>query len=220
MKIKLLSFFTFFLILFLLFFYQCGSYKVIPDVCFNKNILPIFISKCTTSGCHIGGTGRQQGGSDFRTYDGIVSKVTAYHPLLSSVYTKCTGNSPSMPPSPNPPLTSTELEYIKYWIHTGAKNSTDCGGKLCDTTNVSFSGRIQPLFNTWCVGCHNSATAGGGYDLSTYAGVKNSISPSDRLMGSLNQVSGYSAMPSGSGKLSTCDINAVQKWVNSGYQNN
>ena len=210
MKIKLLAGLVSLSCLSALLFYQCGRYKVIPDVCFNKNILPIFVSKCTTGGCHSGG-GNRQGGSNFTTYEGIMTKVKPNHPLLSDVYTQCNGNNPSMPPSGYTALTSTELEYIKYWIHTGAKNPADCNGTTCDTLNISYSTRVMPFMNTWCVGCHNSSNAGGGYDLSTYAGVKNSITPSNRLMGSMNQLSGYSAMPKGSGKVDACDITALQK---------
>jgi hypothetical protein len=149
-----------------------------------------------------------------------MTRVKAYHPLLSDVYKKCNGNNPSMPPSGYTSLTSTELEYIKYWIHIGAKNSPDCSGTTCDTINISYSARVLPFMNTWCVGCHNSSNAGGGYDLSSYQGVKNSITPNNRLMGSINQLSGYFAMPQGSGKVDACDIKVIQKWIDSGCLNN
>jgi len=220
MKIKLLSSFTILLLASLIFFYNCGSNKLIPDVCFNKNILPIFISKCTTSGCHSGGTGNRKGRTNFSTYEGIISKVSPYHPLASEAYTKCTGLNSSMPPSGYTALTNTELEYIKYWIHTGAKNSGNCDGTTCDTSNVTYASKIAPFMNTWCVGCHNPSNAGGGFDLSTYEGVKNSITPNNRLMGSINQLSGFSAMPKGSGKVSSCDIRGIQKWVDEGSPNN
>lgn len=210
------------LIIPVLVFNQCSNTKVVPDVCFNKNVLPIFISKCTTSGCH-GGTGASSGNKDgnlnLTTYEGIMSKVKPYYPFLSEVYTKCRGNNPEMPPASSAQLTSSELEYIKYWIHTGAKNSSDCGGATCDTVNVSFSGRIKPIIDTWCIGCHNTNSSGGGYDFSTYEGVKSAIAPDDRLTGSVLQLSGYSKMPQ-TGKLDDCDLKAIQKWVSSGYPNN
>lgn len=204
-------------------FYQCGKYNLVPNICFQRDIQPIFVSKCSMSGCHSsqssGGKGRHL--QDFTTYEGIMNAVTPYHPLLSSAYTKCSGIGASMPPSPNPQLTSTELEYIKYWIHTGAKNGGSCqASTTCDTTNVSFSGKIQPLLNTWCVGCHNTARPQAGYDLSNYAGVKNAITPDNRLYGCVAQLPGYIAMPEGGSKLDSCDIKAIASWINHSYPNN
>jgi hypothetical protein len=217
MKIKLLSIFSIVILISLLTFYRCTKNKIVPNLCFNKTILPIFISKCTTSGCHSGGNGRREDRFNFTTYEGIMESVTPYHPLLSSVYTECSGINPSMPPDNYAALTNDELYSIKYWIHTGAKNQNDCNVS-CDTINVTFSGKILPLFNTWCTGCHNASNNGGGYDLSTYVGVKNAVL-SNRLMGSINQLNGYSKMPK-VGKLDVCDIIAVQKWIDAGFQNN
>lgn len=208
------------LIVTLAFFNQCSNTKSIPDVCFTKNILPIFVSKCATSGCHDGGSNSGERLDNFTTYDGIMTQVKPYYPFLSEVYTKCSGKNPEMPPSSSAQLTKAELEYIKYWIHTGAKNSSDCGGKTCDTSNISFNNRIKPILETWCVGCHNPSNAGGGFDLSTYDGVVNSILPDDRLTGSILQLAGYSAMPKGGGSLENCDLKAIQKWIAAGSQNN
>lgn len=220
MKIKILVLFSMIVFSSLILFNSCGKNKVVPNICFKNDILPIFISKCTTSGCHSSNSGKKEGGVDLSKYEGIMTKVKPYHPLASEVYTQCRGNNPSMPPSPNLPLTSTELEYIKYWIHTGAKNLDNCIAKTCDTVNVSFSGKIQPLINTWCVGCHNTSNAGGGFDLSTYQGVKNSITPTNRLSGSIEHLSGYSSMPKGATMLDPCDIKAIQNWISSSYPNN
>jgi hypothetical protein len=201
--------------------YGCGKNKFIADVCFNKNIKPIFISKCTSSGCHSASVGNKKGLDDFTTYEGIMKKVKPYYPMLSDVYTQCRGNNPSMPPLGAQKLTVTELEYIKYWIHTGAKNEGDCGAVAsCDTLNFTFSARVLPILNTWCIGCHNAANSGGGYDLSNYAGVVSAITPDNRLIGSMNQLVGFSAMPQGSSKIDNCDISAIQRWINAGNPNN
>jgi len=94
-----------------------------------------------------------------------VTKVKPYHPLLSNAYTQCTGKNPSTPPSPIKPLTAKELQYLKYWIHTGAKNSNICVTNICETLNLSFDGKVHPLLKTWCVGCDNTSNAAGGFDV-------------------------------------------------------
>ncbi len=200
------------------FLLQCGNNKAVPDVCFTKNIQPIFVTKCGMSGCHSGSGGGHGEKMNFTTYEGIMKKVKANYPLLSEAYTKCTGKNPEMPPKGYTKLSETELQYIKYWIHTGAKNS-DCTS-ACDTLTLSFSGRIKPLLDTWCLGCHSASNAGGGYDFSTYEGVRTAIAPNSRLLGCIEQQTGYSAMPQNGGKLSDCDIIAVKKWIEAGYPNN
>ncbi len=186
-----------------------------PDVCFQENVLPIFVSNCTMSGCH--NSNDRKAGYDLSNYDGIMKGVVAKHPLRSEVYRSITGIRPSMPPGRYPSLTRKEVSYIDIWIKMGAKNSTNCNG--CDSTNYTYTNRIQPFLNTWCVGCHSTSNAGGGYDLSTYSGVVVSITKS-RLMGTLKHLSGFSPMPKNANQLSDCDINAVQKWIAAGYLNN
>ena len=99
----------------------------------------------------------------------------------------------------------------------GAPNSSNCSN--CDSTNYTYSNRIKPFINTWCLGCHSTANAGGGYDFSSYSGVVVSIT-NNKLMESLKHLPGYSGMPKNAAKLTDCDINAVQKWIDAGYLNN
>ena len=110
-----------------------------------------------------------------------------------------------------------DVTFIKIWIKMGAKNSSSCSN--CDSTNYTYSGRVNPLINLWCVGCHNSSNTGGGFNLSSYSGVSASIA-GNKLIGSLDHWAGFYAMPKNINKLSDCDINAVKKSVNGGFPNN
>ena len=191
----------------------CTERSMDPNVCFTENVLPIFVSKCSMSGCHSPGSRR----GDFSTYEGIMRKVVAKHPLRSDVYTKISGANPSMPPTGNVQLTDEEKFNIKAWISMGALNQSNC--TVCDTTSFKFAADIQPIINTWCVGCHTSANAGGGYNLSNYSGIVNSIS-NNNLLGSIKHSSGYNAMPQNGNSLSACQISKIQNWINAGYPNN
>ena len=186
-----------------------------PSVCFSENILPIFVSKCSMSGCHSSGSQRR---SDFTTYEGIMTKVDAGHPLRSEIYKKIDGSNPSMPPSGETPLTAQEIYYIKAWISMGALNPSNCL-TVCDTTSFKFTEDIQPIINIWCVGCHSAASAGGGYNLSTYSGVVSAVT-NNQLMGAIKHSSGFNPMPQGGNQLSSCQISQIQSWINSGYPNN
>jgi cytochrome c553 len=83
----------------------------------------------------------------------------------------------------------------------------------------TYSGAVLPLMNTYCKGCHNPSSLGGGIDVSTYASVK-AIATNGKLMGSIRHTAGYVAMPQGSSKLSDCKIQQIQKWIFAGTLNN
>lgn len=92
----------------------------------------------------------------------------------------------------------------------------------CNTTSAaSYNNDIQPLLNASCnsSGCHNTASAVASVILDNYNGVKNQAL-NGRLIGSVKQASGYSAMPRGAGKLNACTISKLQSWVNAGAPNN
>ena len=188
-----------------------------PSVCFSENILPIFVSKCSMSGCHAPGSKRR---GDFTTYEGIMTQVVANHPLRSEIYKKIDGLGANMPPKNNTQLTSQEIYLIKAWISMGALNPSNCI-TVCDTTSFKFAEDIQPIMNTWCVGCHSTAgaSASGNVDLSTYSGVVNAIA-NNQLLGSIKHSSGYNPMPQGGNQLSGCQISKIQSWINFGYPNN
>ncbi len=193
----------------------CTNRKFEPIVCFQDDVLPIFVKNCTMAGCH-DGTVKKSG---YNTYDGIMTGITAKHPLNSEIYGKISGSNPEMPPKPYPKLSSNDLAIIKKWIRDGAHNSYDCKG--CDTSVFSYSGKVRGILDSWCVGCHNINSIGTPYDLTTYTGVKAAIEAlNDPLLGSVKHATGFSAMPKGTTQLSDCDIKAIQYWISSGYPNN
>lgn len=186
-----------------------------PDGCFQEDVLPIFVSNCTQAGCH--NSKDKKEGYDLSNYEGIMRGIKPKHPLQSEIYKTIKGNNPSMPEQPYSKLSSKDVSMIKLWINMGAKNSSNC--RTCDTTDYSYSGRIQKTLQTWCVGCHNASSAGGGYDLSDYAGVVNSIS-NNKLLGSLKHLPNYKPMPKNTNALQACEINAIEKWIAAGNLNN
>ncbi len=102
------------------------------------------------------------------------------------------------------------------------ENAEDAYGPApvtCDTTNVTYSGVVQPIIAAKCAtsGCHLGAGAS-GWDLSNYHGVLTS-SEYGVLMPAINHT-GPSPMPKGQAKLDDCSIAKIQKWVNDGAPNN
>ena len=121
-----------------------------------------------------------------------------------------------MPPPPMPALTQAQLSKMIIWINQGALNNECSSG--CDTAVFTYAAAVAPLMNTYCKGCHNPASLGGGIDLSTYTAVK--ASAAGRLLGSIKHTAGYAAMPKGSNKFSDCQVRQVEKWIQAGSQNN
>lgn len=92
----------------------------------------------------------------------------------------------------------------------------------CDLTNVTFAATVTPILQASCFSCHsnsNAASSGGGIKIQNYADVV-TLAKNGKLMGTVTHASGYQAMPQGGGKLSDCEINQLQKWIDNGTINN
>jgi len=90
----------------------------------------------------------------------------------------------------------------------------------CDTTNVTFSGKIVPLLANNCLSCHSYASApsaGNNIRLENYTDVK---SRTTAIAGSLKHSGTYSPMPKNGGKLNSCHINQFDIWVRNGAADN
>jgi len=187
-----------------------------PEVCFDNQVLPIIQSSCAKSGCH-DGNGEKQA---LNTYDDIMRMVTPGKPIQSKLYKAITANphlGNIMPPKPDQPLNSAQLDNIEIWILQGA-NHTSCN-VVCDTITVTFSGSIKPINDTYCKGCHSGSQPSGGISLTDYTSIKSAID-GGRYIGAIQQLTGYKAMPKGGSKLPDCNIVQITKWVNQGMPDN
>ncbi len=93
----------------------------------------------------------------------------------------------------------------------------------CDSTAGKFATNVSTIMAAQCAtsGCHNTATASAGANLSSYATIKSYITNNkDFFIGSIKHTSGFSAMPKGSNKLGICDISKIESWINAGMLNN
>lgn len=192
----------------------CTKDKFVAEPCFSGDVLPIFITNCAMSGCHDNNS--KEEGYDLTNYEGVMRGVKPNHPLLSEIYNVIKGSHPSMPPQK--PLSTEQVQIIKKWINTGAKNNTNCI-VACDTLNVTFSKNVNPILNKWCVGCHSVSNPQGGIDLSSYVSISNYIQ-NNQLLGSIKHQSGLSPMPKNGSKLSDCETRQIELWINAGYLNN
>ena len=189
-----------------------------PSICFERDILPIFISNCAKSGCHDAAS--HESGYSLDNYTnimkkGIVPGNVAASRIWESVAIKEFGIE-TMPPAA-PALSATDLYLLRRWIETGAVDSGACNS-ICDSNNISYSAGIQPLMQRYCTGCHNSNSAPGG-SLTDYASVREAA-VNGNLIGNIAHLPGYKPMPTTGVMLTACEIAQVKKWVTAGALNN
>lgn len=96
------------------------------------------------------------------------------------------------------------------------------GKAPCDVTSVTYSTTVANILATSCYSCHSTATgnaSGSGIIIDNYAKLKPYIT-NGQLAGSINHAGGFSPMPKGATKLSSCDIQKIQTWISAGAPEN
>lgn len=209
------------LVLSSLFYGACSKEHLATDktVCFESEIQPLIASKCNYSGCH-NALDRPEG-VDLSNYLAISRYVKPGDYKNSKLYEVLVRLSTPMPAPPYDPLTEDEVTLIARWIEQGGLETVNCADTSCDTTQVTLSGTVRPIFNIYCNNnaCHGGSQPQGGINLTTYSGTK-SVALSGQLVGSVEHLSGYRAMPEGGARLSDCDLLKIRQWVAEGALNN
>jgi len=96
--------------------------------------------------------------------------------------------------------------------------TTDSTRSTCDTTSVTYSKSVAPILSNYCYACHSGSNSQ-GVILNTYTGVNEQVT-SGRILHAITQDGTVPAMPPNGGKLSTCDIAIITKWIKTGAPDN
>jgi hypothetical protein len=93
-----------------------------PEICFDRDVLPVFQNNCAISRCHDGRGGESRMALD--NYTNISRTVVPYNPDASSSYKAivATWGENKMPPSQ--PLSIDNRTIIRLWIEQGAGQTT------------------------------------------------------------------------------------------------
>ena len=89
----------------------------------------------------------------------------------------------------------------------------------CDSTIITYSGKVLPILSSVCVSCHSGSAPASGIKLDQYGSVRG-VALGGLLLGVINHDPAYPAMPKNGGKLSDCNINIITKWIAAGAPNN
>ncbi|HLN52668.1 MAG TPA: hypothetical protein VK212_03100 [Lentimicrobium sp.] len=195
-------------------YHEPELYPDVPPVCFENEVLPVIQSSCVRSGCHGGGEAFA-----LNDYSAIANHVTPGKPMASELHKVISTDYGflRMPPPPDEPLTPSQIDKISLWILQGAEN-TSCQ-ETCDTLNITFSGSVMGVLNTYCRGCHSGDNPSGGFILTDYPSVK-IMADNGKLSGSINWQTGYLPMPENQDKLSACNLAIIRKWIAADTPNN
>jgi uncharacterized membrane protein len=189
-----------------------GSTNANDTVCFNTDILPLYVSYCGSAGCHDVNSHKEA--VILTDYAHIKLGIRAKNSSGSNYYTII---GQGMPPKNSPQMSATNIATIKKWIDQGALN-TQCTN-VCDTTAFTYSGAIQSILANNCGGCHGTKPGTANVYLGDYASTKAYILANTTAFSNAINWTATSAsknMPQ-SGKMVACKITQIQKWIKAGY---
>jgi hypothetical protein len=89
----------------------------------------------------------------------------------------------------------------------------------CDSSAVTYSGKVLSLVQEKCYTCHGNGNTLGNVNLDGYSNLK-VYADNGKLVGAIEHQNGFSPMPQGGGKLGDCDIAVIKRWISDGTQNN
>lgn len=184
-----------------------------PDsIYFEQQILPIFQSNCSQSGCH--NTKDKEADLDLTYYGGIVAAN------MNDVWEKINKNEPSdiMPPPPYSPLSSAQIALIYDWMKQGLKNN-GCEPASCDTSSYKFGAEIWPILDMRCKNCHSGPNPDASLRIENYNDVKFMVDL-DVLLPVIRWEPNVVPMPYLANKIPDCEILLIEKWIASGALNN
>ena len=196
---------------------DCNS----DTIYYERDIAPILNANCATSKCHDAGTAEH--GVDLSSYSqviktGEVIPFNASNSELIEVLSE--SGDDQMPPPPSSQLPNSVKAIFSKWINQGAYNF-ECSdaNQVCDTVSLSYQTNVSPILAANCIGCHSGSSPDGKIDLTTYANIKGLVD-NGRLLGSIQHMYGYVAMPYNTAKLSDCKIATLRNWVAEGALDN
>jgi hypothetical protein len=94
--------------------------KNMPEICFERDVLPIFTNSCAKTGCH---DGSGESGIAYNNYLDISNSVVPYNPEASSSYKAIIATRGENKMPPNQMLSQENRTIIRVWIEQGAGSS-------------------------------------------------------------------------------------------------
>jgi hypothetical protein len=200
----------------------------IRTICFDTEVLPIFLSSCATNNCH---DATAQEGLRLDSYEGILAGVYPGNSGNSEIYESIIDRGEDRMP-PDHPISLDARMLIRIWIDQGA-DEVNClvqsdsipGDSIPIDTSwinplVCFERDILPVFQSSCAttGCHDPISRLEGYDFSTYAGILEEITPGDpgasKIYEKITEDEPQDIMPPPPyDPLAQAEIDSIYRWI-------
>ncbi len=153
-----------------------------PEICFEGEVLTIFLNSCSMTGCHDGSSDNEY---VLDNYIDISDAVISGKPYKSPAYRAIISTAGERRMPPDRPLSLENRTIIRLWIEQGAR-LTSCP----DTTSqppgyvnplACFSRDILPSLVSGCAmtGCHDAVTHKEGYTFTGYSTTLRAVKPGD-----------------------------------------
>lgn len=200
----------------------------LPEVCFEKDVLPVFQNSCAITGCH---DGHGESGLMLNNYLDISHAVNPGRPFESEVYKAMIATSGENRMPPDQPLSLENRTIIRVWIEQGALLTIcpDAGGNGGDpyvNPRACFTRDILPVLVSRCasIGCHDAVTHTEGYIFTSYSTAMAAVVPGNpggsKLYEVITKPLGEDRMPpAGSAQLTLAEIDSIRKWISYGALN-
>lgn len=199
----------------------------IPEICFDRDVLPIFLNSCAISGCH-DGTG--ESGLRLTSYVPISHAVEPGRPYDSEIYKAIITTSGEDKMPPDNPLSLEDRTIIRLWIEQGAGLTTcpDTTGQNNGYFNplACYSRDIQPVLTSRCATpyCHDVTSHIEGYVFSSYNSTLEAVVPGNPSASKLYEVikfeTGEDRMPpADKPQLTSAEIDSIAAWISYGALN-
>lgn len=197
----------------------------IPEVCFEKDVLPIFLNNCAISGCH---TGSGESGPALNSFVPISHAVVPGKPYSSMIYNSIIATTGENRMPPGLPLSADNRTIIRLWIEQGARLTicSDTTGQNVGYVNphACFTRDILPVITSKCAstGCHDAISHQGDYVFSSYSGIMRIVVPYSWNNSSLKELisGGEEKMPPPtSPQLTSVEIDSIIAWISYGALN-
>jgi hypothetical protein len=111
--------------------------------------------------------------------------------------------------------------FVTACFYDNEENQNPDTSNTCDLTNVTYTLKVKPVLQSYCLSCHSTAAAsasGGGVKLENFTDFKTYVT-NGKFYGSVSHTSG-SPMPKGGSILDACTLKQLKKWIDDGAINN
>lgn len=198
----------------------------VAEVCFERDVLPVFLNNCAISGCH-DGSGESR--YNLNEYVSISHSVEPFRPYSSATYKAITSTWGENKMPPGQPLSLDNRTIIRLWIEQGAR-LTICQDTPAGTTPeyvnplACFSRDVLPVLTSKCgiALCHDQITHKEGYVFTSYSTTMRAVSPGNPGNSKLYEVirgSEEKMPPAGKTQLTTAEIDSIAAWISYGALN-